>query len=795
MSEAVPGSRATETRSSFWRLLMLALVGSILVPPVTILCTRLSSGQGLSLGFLTRWGALAAGALMLAGLVIFLRRRYADGLDREAGEQARFLDDIAPRWLDLAILGSAAVSLLLELAVIRWQAAVFEFFAFYKNFTLLASFAGLGLGYSLGRRDRIPLTTSIPILVWVFALFVGLRFGMPAPHVATLSAMPLLEQSVMGGQRVKTLSQAFAVYYFLSVVFILTALVFVPVGQLCGRLLARREKLRAYGLNLLGSILGVLLSFALGAFWTPPIVWFGLCFAALLPFYNRRRASLLVGFAVSIAGLIALAWPVSPLWGRIYTPYQLLEIGRTQEGLLLIRAAGTYYQRVHDFSLSNRNVDAVPWLQRTRAYYDLPYRILGAPARVAVVGAGTGNDVAAALRNGAGAVDAIEIDPAILMAGRDGHPERPYQDPRVHAIVNDARSFLRNTDRTYDMVVYGLLDSHTLLSHASSVRLDSFVYTVEGLREARARLKPGGALALSFAVFNDEVGRKIYLMLQEAFDGRPPLCVLAGYDAAVVFLASADRPLAAPPSLLAPFGFRDMTSYYGDPTLQADPSRDDWPFFYMPRRVYPMSYVLMACQIALLSLLLIGTLTGARPEFGHLSFFFLGAGFMLIETKGITELGLTFGNSWQVIGVVIVSILVMAFLANTIVQRFKIERTFLPYLLLLASLGLGWAVSYAGGLPSNAAGRIGTAIVVTCPILFSGIVFSTSLAARGEISGIMAMNLLGAILGGLLEYNSLYFGFRFLYLIAAGLYLAALLTSLGPLRAPARSLAAPDISG
>jgi hypothetical protein len=79
--------------------------------------------------------------------------------------------------------------------------------------------------------------------------------------------------------------------------------------------------------------------------------------------------------------------------------------------------------------------------------------------------------------------------------------------------------------------------------------------------------------------------------------------------------------------------------------------------------------------------------------------------------------------------------------------------------------------------------------------LFSGIVFSTSLAARGEISSIMAMNLLGAILGGLLEYNSLYFGFRFLYLIAAGLYLAALLTSLGPLRAPARSLAAPDISG
>jgi hypothetical protein len=535
----------------------------------------------------------------------------------------------------------------------------------------------------------------------------------------------------------------------------------------------------------------VLASFALAALWTPPLVWFALCFAGLLPFYSRRWPSLALGAGAGLLGLVVLAWPVNPLWARIYSPYQLLELGRQPEGLLLIRAAGTYYQRVHDFAAANRNVESEPWLRSTRAYYDLPYRVFGPPARVAVVGAGTGNDVAAALRNGAGAVDAIEIDPAILLAGRDGHPEKPYQDARVRAIVNDARSFLRNVDHLYDMIVYGLLDSHTLLSHASSVRLDSFVYTVEGLREARARLAPGGALVLSFAVFNDEVGRKIFLMLEEAFDGRPPLAVRAGYDGAVVFLAAADGRPAVPGSLLREFGFQDVTAFYADPALAADASRDDWPFFYMPRRVYPMSYVLMACQIALMSLLLIGSLTGARPQFGHLSFFLLGAGFMLIEAKGITELGLTFGNSWQVIGVVIVSILAMAFLGNVIVQRFRLERPLVPYLLLLASLGLGWAISYAGGLPSTTAGRIGTAIVVTCPILFSGIVFSSSLAARGDISAVMAMNLMGAILGGLLEYNSLYFGFRFLYLIAAALYAAALLSQGLALRVPARSLVTP----
>src|SRR5215467_72466 len=111
------------------------------------------------------------------------------------------------------------------------------------------------------------------------------------------------------------------------------------------------------------------------------------------------------------------------------------------------------------------------------------------------------------------------------MVGQQRHPEKPYADPRVHPINNDARTFLRGTTGAYDLIVYGLLDSHTLLSHGSSVRLDSFVYTVEGLREARSRLKPDGMISLSFTVLSEALGRKIYLMLQEAFDGRAPTCI------------------------------------------------------------------------------------------------------------------------------------------------------------------------------------------------------------------------------------------------------------------------------
>jgi SAM-dependent methyltransferase len=407
--------------------------------------------------------------------------------------------------------------------------------------------------------------------------------------------------------------------------------------------------------------------------------------------------------------------------------------------------------------------------------------LFGRPKDVVIVGAGTGNDVAAALRSSAERVDAIEIDPVILLAGT-AHPEHPYSDPRVRAILNDARSFLRTTNNTYDMVVYGLLDSHTLLSQSSSVRLDSFVYTVQALREARSRLRPHGVLSLSFSMLNQLLGRKIYLMLTEAFDGHPPICVQAGYDNAVVFLESTDKSFVLPDNLLENTGFRDQSAYYGNPQWQVDPSTDDWPFFYMPRRVYPTSYLVMVALVLLLTFFLIANFSGEALQFNLAPFFLLGAGFMLVETKGITELGLTFGNSWQVIAAVIAGVMVMSFVANCVVQRWSIERSAAPYILLVVSLAFGWWMAGHGGLPSTWAGRIGTVVILTSPIFFSGIVFSTLLRSHGEISGIMATNLFGAMCGGLLEYNSMYFGFRFLYLMAAVLYLVAFIWDRLPLR-------------
>jgi hypothetical protein len=171
-------------------------------------------------------------------------------------------------------------------------------------------------------------------------------------------------------------------------------------------------------------------------------------------------------------------------------------------------------------------------------------------------------------------------------------------------------------------------------------------------------------------------------------------------------------------------------------------------------------------------------------ERGYLPFFFLGAGFMLVETKAITELGLHLGGTWFVIAATIILVLVMAFLANLTVQRKAFQQTGLAYLGLLGSLLLGYFYARNHELiafSSPLASLTVSCVLLTIPLFFSGIVFST-LIGRTEtnISTALAYNLMGALFGGLMEYNSMYFGFAFLYLLAIGFYLLAWLFSLDP---------------
>jgi len=760
--------------SPFFRLVLVACVAGVGVLMVFPLCSHLARPDlSWSARFLAIWGLAACG---LAGVGVVLWRvlkRAEPGLAAVSEQQAGFLDSLPDRWIDAAIVLSAGVSLFLELAMIRWQTSLLPILALCTNFALLACFAGLGLGYALADSRRIPLVAALPLLGVQILVLTALRYGLPEWHTGRLLLTASFVSSALCAQA--GMWALVPTYYLLAVSFLLTSLAFVPVGQACGRLMGRRPKLRGYGLNLLGSLFGVVLFFAASSFWTPPPIWFLIVCLGVLPFLAFRRDVLLAGAVSALVTVAVLVWPVDPMSPRLYTPYQVFERLTTRDRLLEIRTVDGGEQRVMRLPSERAASEIDPQLRDAISYYELPYRVRGQSGRVAVIGAGLGNDVAAALRAGSEHVDAIEIDPAVLRLGVNFHPERPYSDLRVRQVVDDARSFLRTSGDLYDVITYANFGSPALLTSGSSnVRISSYVYTVEGLREARARLRHGGVLSVALPAASPERGRKFFLMLQEAFGGHPPVVLESALSHWLLFLEQEGKPVAIPPQVLARGEFVDVTAQYADPSVVVDCPTDDWPFAYMLRRTYPFSYLPVAALLLALTLLLARLLLhGGRPSPGHLQFFLLGSGFMLVETKAITELSLAFGSTWHVVGIAIMGILVMAFLANAAVALFQCTRVWVPYLLLLGSLALGYALVSGGGFSPTPWGRLTAAVVLTCPMFFSGIIFSTLLRSGGGIAGIMAANLLGAMLGGFLEYNSMYFGFASLYLIAMVLYALA----------------------
>ena len=687
--------------------------------------------------------------------------RCAEGIFREC---TKYIDDIPNKHVPCMIILASALSLYMEFLIIRWHSSCFGVFAHFKNISLISCFLGLGIGFSRGRSNQLTFPVFLPLL----ALQIIGMFLLQSTALQYILGNPISEQSAHGLANA-TVPGNLILYGFLIFIFTFNVINFVPLGELVSRLMLKSSNLKAYGLNLIGSIIGICAFTVLSFAWCPPSIWILIGSLGALPFLFENRMTFFISFLFIATALIALTTVKDKGVSHTYSPYQIVSIF-TQEGKvprLLVNHA--YHQRIFDLSKDSQINNSS--LKIIAQYYDFPYSLKHEPDEVLIVGSGTGNDVAAALRNGSSHVDAVEIDPLILYYGKQLHPEQPYESDKTTAIVDDARSYFRKTNKKYDVIVYGLLDSHTLQSGMSNIRLDSFVYTIEAFREARNRLKNDGLLFMSFSIFSEIHGRKLFLMLQEAFEGESPRVFRTLYDYAFTYvIGPGSKYFPDDPGIQ----FEEYTDKFNNPDIIADMSTDDWPFFYMSVRAYPKSYVIMIIIFAIISLLtIIQTVPGSREGFS-IPCFFLGAGFMLVETKGITELGLAFGNTWVVISVVVCGILFMSFLANCTVIAFKRISNIFVYSLIGVSLVVGYFINISD-FPSDSlwSGNLLWIFLLVVPIYFAGLAFSTEIAKGNKIHIALASNLLGAIFGGFLEYNSMYFGFKALYLIAMVMYFLA----------------------
>jgi SAM-dependent methyltransferase len=661
----------------------------------------------------------------------------------------------APPWR-IAFLSWSV--LVLELAFIRQIPAEVRAISYFTNLVLMAAFFGLGLGCILQQRRRAFLLLPLGTLL-VLAFVLATR-GIVVYDSSEAVHFWLQYEAVPGGAlQLPLLPTAL-------LAFVAAALPFVALGQELARAMDGHPRLVAYGWDIAGSLLGTVTFSASSFAGLPPWAWIALIMTlgALVLTRTRLERALLLA-----AGLGFLLLARAPLPG-IWSPYYLVQYQQEPVGLRVF-VNSSFHQLALAFGSGDERLRRVEpqMLVKWQRPYDIYRSAHGrSPGRVLILGAGTGNDVVIALRNGASEVVAVEIDPVILGLGRRTNRVHPYADPRVEAVVDDARHYLRGPHPPFDLIVFGTLDSQVLLSGHANLRLENYVYTRESLADAKRLLSEGGLVAVYYSVFKPWLWSRLYATVREAFG-----------EESLIFV---DRdPLLFNTTLVGARGLPglrdhpDNVSRFGG----GRPVSDDWPFPYLERPAVSRLYLELLAAVGLLvagAFLLLRRIHPASGLQAH--FFFLGLGFTLMESSAVVRLALLFGSTWIVNAVVFVAVLLTIFIANALVLRGIAPPLRAAWLGLLGLVMVNFAFPVSSLFAVGTAGRaVAAGLLVGAPVFCAAVAFS-SLFRRETVTGYpLGVNLVGAMAGGTLEYVSMAIGMRAVWLVVLAIYALAWLSS------------------
>ena len=678
----------------------------------------------------------------------------------------------------LFLISSAA--LYLEIVLIRWLGTEVKIFAFFQNLSLIVCFLGFGVGcFTQSKRGSLmPSLAATTVLVTA----VNLPFSGWHSFLMTLSSvLSFTPDAALWGQKLSLTSGNYYQMLIFSLLIvaaflILLVIAMIPLGRWIGYYLEESSNIvSAYSLNLMGSLVGIWLLALLAFFWLSPSYWFIAAFVLIVVAQPLSWRSVLGGCGLLAVTLLALR--PAPGGPQVYwSPYQKLsvdalgdqqyQIDVNNEGYMSIANVTPTYLAQHPDLVSSYGASS----------YDSPFQFAGSVNNVLVVGSGAGNDVAAALRHGAGHVDAVEIDPMISTLGKRLHPEKPYSSPKVRLINNDARNYMRGCTEKYDMVIFGLLDSHTEFSGYSNVRVDNYVYTEESFQDAKRLLNPNGVLVLKFEVRAPWtwMGQRFYGMLGSLFGTAPVTYYAKGVGdllSGTVFIESNSSSMwerAWTPESSAFLSTHPPSFSVGTGNPPA-PTTDDWPYVYHLGHSIPRSYFSVSLVILVLATYLVGPFVRPR-ESSSWQFFLLGAGFLLMETQLVSRLALYFGTTWVVNCVALTGVLTVLLLANFFVRYRHPERLHIYYVALCAGLLVDFAVPWSK-LPGSGV-FVGTVICVAycVPIFFAGVIFTECFRRVSGRSEAFGSNMLGAVAGGLAQNLSFVFGMKALLLVAVFIY-------------------------
>ncbi|MBI4642516.1 MAG: hypothetical protein HY790_01250 [Deltaproteobacteria bacterium] len=714
------------------------------------------------------------------------------------GSQVDRADDLGPVNQTWAIFLISVLGLFLEMLLIRWIGTEVRIFAYLQNTILVVCFLGLGLGCFTSRQPIKLRQMLLPLLILVFLLAVPITkqiFIQISSKLSILGDLVIWDSAFRTsvGQTILDLFLGLGLTYLLMV---LILDIFIPIGRILGRLMDDHpHTIWAYSVNVAGSLVGTWIFVLLSFCYQPPVSWF-LVFGGLALFFLPKVGRDRLVSLMMMVGIVILAWFAGQEWGAlevVWSPYQKLVVtesapGEGPVGKYLVTVNNTGYQAM--LNLSPAHIRANPQLfpQEMNGYsqYDIPVLLHPHPQKMLIVGAGSGNDASGGLRHGVKEIQAVEIDPAIIRLGQRYHPERPYSSNALKMINDDARSFFATSTEKYDVISFGLLDSHTTTA-MTNARLDHYVYTRESITRAKSLLGAGGIMVLSFEAQKPFIADRMARVLREVFGAKPLTFRIPGTNygwGGTMFVAgdleAAQKQILKDPKLNDIIS-RWQKNYPVPLTYTTKVAADDWPYIYLMTPNIPILYYLLAGLMVLLflhcrwKLKIGGVIKGWNQSDWH--FFFLGAAFLLLEVQNISKAAVVFGNTWDVNAVIVSGVLAMILLANLIAHKFPRIPLGMVYSVLCGICLLLYFIDLSrfAFLP-YASKVIAVGGLTTLPMLFSGIVFIRSFAAVSGKDKALGANLIGALVGALLQSVTFVTGIKALLLMVAGLYFLSMLT-------------------
>jgi hypothetical protein len=683
------------------------------------------------------------------------------------------------------LFGFGFIALFMEMALIRYLGANIPNLGYFPNIVLIATFLGLAIGFSLNR--HIKATSFTMLMLIAVCLFSALIYWVQFIPVNFLNAFKSSGATVGSSVYFSNLgSMHGAVYssFQFVLLFCLVACVFVCLAIPMAALFQANPPLKSYLSDIGGSIAGVVVFTLLSFLQTSPWLWF-LCIAAMLLLVFPSRGfeclvSLMVLLAIAIMSYCVGMQKIVSIQNNhkqyylhktiTWSPYQKIEAWSSSMPQLILHiwASGISHQAI------------VAKSQINQTFYSKPYEMIThhqgrafTPNNVLIIGAGSGNDVVEALIKNAKHIDAVEIDPVIAQTGFQLNPANPYQDPRVHVIVNDGRAYLQQTHKQYDLIIFALTDSLVKISGLSQLRLENYLFTLQSLASAKSHLTSDGYLFMYNYYRQPWLVDRLMSMVHLVFGDNPMLQVIPEGENTFSMIGIQNKEgLGATPSQLA--------------ESQLLPT-DNWPFVYTQNHSLTSFYLWPMLGIVILIGLLLAIFerikkrdTKANALLDSFaakgSFLLMGVGFALLQSRAIMQFGLLFGTTWMNVAWVSIGVLLLILCAIGTAYKLRPSAMRLVILLLVLTFALQIIIPVGAFLSISSLGlRLVVAnLYALAPLYLSSVLFSLAFKCAEPIPDhVYAWNLYGVVIGVMLEYLSLAMGYQAIIWLIAALYVAA----------------------